>query len=170
MSVQTFFKFRKNKRATKNKRLFCILSKTFTIQQRRRCPAIEALSAASLAINASSAIVKLRATFPKMSRVLNRKNADVSISLKESEKEDDSELAAENEDEQFEDLLEERRVSTIWSEGGRKKDEVLRKLIKLFGSFVVKFEDDDDEVPEMLRSKTYQKAPNAHQAVLKARV
>jgi hypothetical protein len=98
------------------------------------------------------------------------KRAEASISLKDFEEEDAADLAEEEDqdgEEQFEDMLEEKRISTIWAEGGKKKDETLRKLIKLFGSLVIKFEDDEGE---MGLKKIYQKLPNAHKAVLKARV
>lgn len=92
--------------------------------------------------------------------------------LKDTEAEDEKELAGVGgEDEDFDAMLEDRRISTIWTDGGKKKDEVIRKLIKLFGSFVVKYEDEESLCNQSgRREMTYEKLPDAHVAVVKARV
>ena len=95
-----------------------------------------------------------------------------SESLKDTEAEDEKELnGANEEEEEFDNMMEDRRISTVWTDGGSKKDEVIRKLIKLFGSFVRKNEDEDSLCNHNgRREMTYEKLPEAHIAVVKARV
>jgi hypothetical protein len=102
-------------------------------------------------------------------RSLGTKGA-MSENLKDTELEDEQELTAgeANELDQFEAMLEEKRASTVWSEAGEKKDEVIRKLIKVFSSFVAKYDEDDDITGRTQRF--YEKLPDAHIAVVKARV
>jgi hypothetical protein len=72
---------------------------------------------------------------------------------------------------QFESAL---RISgrNVWVEGGYQKDFVTRKLIKYFGAFVVRNEQDESEGVDNLfkNALVYEKAPNASLNVLRARL
>jgi hypothetical protein len=82
-------------------------------------------------------------------------------------------LSDENDNEDNEiDLFLNKHDSTVWRENGPKKDQVIHKLIKCFGSLVVRIELDSDNLlsTKELNKCIYRKAPNAAYNVLKARV
>ena len=98
-----------------------------------------------------------------------------SENLKDTEAEDEKEFGyGENNgetEEDFDAMIEDRRHATVWADGGARKDEVIRKLIKLFGSFVGKYEDEGSLCNHSgRREMIYDKLPEAHVAVVKARV
>ena len=97
----------------------------------------------------------------------------MSENLKDTEQEDEQELAGAEATEldKFTSMLEDKRASTVWSDAGERKNEVIRKLIKVFSSFVAKYDDDDCTMTLNGRpNRVYEKLPDAHIAVVKARV
>ena len=97
--------------------------------------------------------------------------ARISIDLEKSRAKDDEEIGAdqvqEEEEDQLDGMLDLRR-STVFKYGGAKKDYVINRLIKCFGSLVVRNEVDPDDGDNC--EYVYHKSPNASLNVLKARV
>lgn len=69
---------------------------------------------------------------------------------------------------QFESALQ-RKQSSIWANGGRAKDIVISKIIKYFGSLVLR-QECCDEQGNFNGSFTFEKAPNSSLNVLRTRV
>jgi hypothetical protein len=106
-------------------------------------------------------------------QIMSRKNSSRSIDLSKSQKQDESGFDEEDEDpnEDNGDTNEEeanegnpfnvKGSANTWAEGGPKKEHVIGKLIKYFGSMVVKAEGEDD---------VWVKAPNASINIVRARM
>ena len=69
---------------------------------------------------------------------------------------------------QFESALQ-RKQSNIWEAGGRAKDVVISKIIKYFGSLVLRQECFDED-GNFTGTFAFEKAPNASLNVLRTRV
>jgi hypothetical protein len=114
---------------------------------------------------------------------MSKKSTSKSIDLSKTKKQDDKEVEVDNdgydEDEEHADDdaageetelqgMFEKRSANTWADGGPKRDYVIGKLIKYFGSLVVREENEPDGTgPSEI---VIRKAPNASINIVRARM